>query len=61
MFINSITISAFGKLKNCNFEFKNGINLLCGPNEAGKTTLLEFIKFIFYRGVYNVYTRRIYI
>ena len=48
MFINSITISAFGKLKNCTFEFKNGINLLRGPNEAGKTTLLEFIKFIFY-------------
>lgn len=48
MLINEANIIAFGNLKNRTFRFTDGINLLYGPNESGKTTLLAFIKFIFY-------------
>ena len=46
--IEKAEIVAFGKLKNAAVDFKRGINLLCAPNESGKTTLASFIKFVFY-------------
>jgi len=48
MFINEITIYAFGKIENETFKFKNGLNLIYGHNETGKTTIMDFIKFMFY-------------
>ena len=48
MKINKIQVNAFGKLKNANIELKNGINIINGDNEAGKSTLLSFITSIFY-------------
>lgn len=44
MIIKSICLDNFGKFKNKTVEFSNGINLLYGENEAGKTTLHTFIK-----------------
>lgn len=52
MRINSINITAFGKLKNKRIDFSNGFNLIYGDNEAGKTHIAEFIKLMFY-GVGN--------
>ena len=46
--IEKIEIISFGKLKNCVYEAKSGINLLSAPNESGKSTLAAFIKFVFY-------------
>lgn len=48
MLIKEIQINNFGKLKNRNIELKNGINVIYGENESGKTTLLKFITSIFY-------------
>ena len=48
MYIESIAIESFGSYKNYACTFDRGINIIEGPNEAGKTTLGAFIKFIFY-------------
>ncbi|MBQ9064056.1 MAG: AAA family ATPase [Blautia sp.] len=48
MLIKRITIRNFGKIHNRTFEFSDGINLLYGENESGKTTLHTFIKCMFY-------------
>ncbi len=48
MYIESIAIESFGSYKNFACSFDRGINIIEGPNEAGKTTLGAFIKFIFY-------------
>ena len=48
MYIENIKIGNFGKLTKCEFDLKNGVNIIEGNNESGKTTLSEFIKFVFY-------------
>ena len=48
MKINSLKINGFGNLKNKEIELKNGINLICGKNETGKSTLLKFIYCMLY-------------
>ena len=48
MLIKDIQINNFGKLKNRTIELKNGINIIYGENESGKTTLLKFITSMFY-------------
>ena len=46
--IEKIEITSFGKLKNTVVDLAGGINILCAPNESGKSTLAAFIKFVFY-------------
>lgn len=48
MKINKIKINSFGKLKEKEIELKNGINIIFGKNESGKSTLLKFIVNAFY-------------
>ncbi len=48
MKINKIKINSYGKLKNKEIELKNNINIIQGNNEAGKSTLLNFIFSSFY-------------
>lgn len=48
MKIDNIQINGFGKIKNKNINLKNGINLIYGNNESGKSTLVNFIKAMFY-------------
>lgn len=48
MKINNIKINNYGKIKNKEINFKNKINIIYGKNEAGKSTLLNFIFNIFY-------------
>lgn len=48
MKITKIKISSFGALREREFSFSDGINLVEGENEAGKTSLAMFIKFAFY-------------
>lgn len=48
MKINNIQINGFGKLKDKTLKLENGINLIYGSNEAGKSTLVNFIKAMFY-------------
>lgn len=48
MKINNLKINGFGKLKDKEINLKNGINVIYGKNEAGKSTLLKYITSIFY-------------
>ncbi len=48
MKINKIYISAFGSLKDFTLDFGDGFQVVFGENEAGKTTICEFIKAMFY-------------
>lgn len=43
MQISEVKIFNFGTLQNHTFEFKPGINVIYGPNEAGKSTLHAFL------------------
>ena len=62
MQIQSINIHAFAGLKNYELSFSPGLNSFYGPNERGKTTVLQFIFGMFYglgdrRGKYNLRDR----
>lgn len=48
MIITQLKIKSFGKLNNLNIEFGDKLNVVYGPNEAGKTTILAFIKAMLY-------------
>ena len=48
MKINKIKINSYGKLKDKEIDLKDGINIIYGKNEAGKSTLLRFIVNSFY-------------
>ena len=41
MKIKKIKINSYGKLKEKEINFKDGINLIYGQNEAGKSTLIN--------------------
>ena len=44
MVIREVNIINFGKLQNRKYTFSDGINVIYGENEAGKSTLQQFIK-----------------
>lgn len=48
MKIKSLHIAAFGGLKDVYLSFENGFNIVYGNNENGKTTVMNFIKMMFY-------------
>ena len=64
MIINSLGLKHFGKFQDEKIELQNGINLLYGTNEAGKSTIHTFIKGMLFgidkqrgRTSFDVYTR----
>lgn len=48
MNISRLHVRGFGKIKNFNMSLSNGLNVIYGPNESGKSTLMAFIKAILY-------------
>lgn len=48
MKIKNIKINSYGNLKQKEINLENNINIIYGKNESGKSTLLNFIKNIFY-------------
>lgn len=48
MKIKSVNIASFGKLKNYQMDFSDEFNVVYGENEAGKSTVMSFIKMMFY-------------
>ena len=46
--IERIEIVSFGKLHNFSLALEDGINLFTAPNESGKSTLANFLRFAFY-------------
>ena len=51
-------IKGFGKLQNTDIKLSNGLNIIYGKNEAGKSTAHSFIKAIFF-GIKNKKTRTV--
>ena len=43
MILRSIECENFGRYQQQTFELRRGMNLIVGPNEAGKSTLVEAI------------------
>ena len=50
MIIKKFDIEGFGKFSGQAIDFKPGFNLIFGKNEDGKSTLMAFIKLMFYGG-----------
>lgn len=48
MNINELNLISFGKFKNKKVELTKGLNIIYGENEAGKTTIHNFIDGMFY-------------
>lgn len=48
MKINKLQIGSFGKFKDYELELKDGFQIVYGKNEDGKSTLMAFIKMMFY-------------
>ena len=48
MKINKVQINGFGKVANKTMDFSDGINLIHGNNESGKSTTVYFIKSMLY-------------
>jgi energy-coupling factor transporter ATP-binding protein EcfA2 len=43
MILRSIELESFGRFRGETFEFRRGLNLVIGPNEAGKSTIAEAV------------------
>ncbi len=52
MILEGLKLNNFGKFSGVHFEFKPILNLVLGPNEAGKSTIMEAIPAAFF-GVRN--------
>ncbi len=48
MIIEKIEIESFAALKNLTLELSDGLNLIEGSNESGKSSIADFIKFVLY-------------
>lgn len=48
MTVKELNIIEFGGLAECRYELSDGLNIFEGENEAGKSTLWLFIKFMLY-------------
>jgi len=46
--IDSLYISSFGGIKNLKLDFSKAFNVVYGDNENGKSTVMAFIKMMFY-------------
>ena len=44
MIIRQAEIQKFGKLEKEQYRFSPQINIIYGPNESGKSTLMQFLK-----------------
>jgi predicted ATP-binding protein involved in virulence len=59
MKIKKLSIEGVGGIKSLALVFHENMNLLCGPNGIGKTTILECISHIFSNGQTNILKRNV--
>lgn len=57
MWIKRIEIAGVGGIKHLALEFDSHVNILCGPNGIGKTTILESIAHMFSAGPTTILKR----
>lgn len=57
MKINELTLVSFGKFNNKKIILEDGMNIIYGENEAGKTTVHKFIEGMFF-GFFKPYRKR---
>lgn len=50
MKIKEIDIKGIGRIRDLHLDFNDRMNILCGPNSIGKTTVLESVATMFYNG-----------
>ena len=48
MRIINVNIAEYASIKNREIDFSDGLNIIEGENESGKSTILSFIKFMLY-------------
>ncbi len=48
MLLTKISILSFGRLNQFNLPLREGLNVIYGPNEQGKSTLMAFVRMMFY-------------
>ena len=48
MKLTLLHIISFGGLNNYDIRLDDGVNVLYGPNESGKSSAAMFVKFVFY-------------
>ena len=48
MIVKKLAVRSFGKMQDLSLELTDGINVLYGKNESGKTTFYHFLKSMFY-------------
>ena len=48
MKINSVDIKEFGGLSDFHLDFSDGLNVIEGRNESGKSTVLLFVMYMLY-------------
>ena len=48
MIIEKIIIKSFGRINDMTFEFSDGVNIIEGENESGKSTIAAFIRYMLY-------------
>lgn len=48
MTIKSLNLVSFGRFKNKQIELSDGLNIIYGKNESGKSTIMSFIKAMLY-------------
>ena len=46
MYLKSLTLKNFRVFSDIDITFKNGINIISGPNGHGKTSILESIYYL---------------
>lgn len=61
MKITGVDIKAFGKFSGFKLEFGDHFNLIYGPNEAGKSTLLTFLEFMLFGAKKDGHTRKYFL
>lgn len=59
MKINKLVIEGVGGIENLTLSFNPQMNLICGPNGIGKTTILESIAHVFSNGQTSILKRNV--
>ena len=48
MILKSIHLQPFAGINDKKYHFTNGLNVICGPNEDGKSTITKAIRYVLF-------------